>query len=116
MSDVTKDDVSRIVQDGIRDMANNVNRTREQIERIEQRTNDLDDSQREIRDLSQKVQNLYPQLEVLTRNPVDFERLRIDIEDVKQRTQNIERGVQQITAHLQAQHEDAQQERGFTRG
>jgi short-subunit dehydrogenase involved in D-alanine esterification of teichoic acids len=116
MSDITKDDVQRAVQDSMRDMASNINRMRDQVERIDQRTNDLDESQREIRDLSQKIQQIYPQLEVLVRNANELDNLRMGIEDVKLRTQNIERGMQQITAYLQAQHQTAQQEQGYSKG
>lgn len=115
MSDLTKDDVQRAVQDSTRDLTSNITRIRDQVEQMSQRTNDLDESQREIRDLSQKIQQIYPQLVELTRNPDDLERLRTDIEDIKVRTQNIERGVQQITAYLQAQHKIDQEESGFKR-
>ena len=113
MSEITKDDIHRAIQDSVRDIINSLNHIRDQVERIDRRTDDLDESQREIRDLSQKIQHLYPQLEVITRGAREPDQLRLEVEDIKLRTQNIERGVQQITAYLQAQHQTEQEERGY---
>lgn len=115
MSELTRDDINRAVQDSMRDLAANVGRIRDQVERINQRTGDLDESQREIRDLSQKIQHIYPELEKLARNANELDNLRLGLEDVKLRTQNIERGVGQITTYLQAQHKQEQEDSGFKR-
>jgi methyl-accepting chemotaxis protein len=86
MSDLTRDDINRAVQDNMRDLVNNVSRIKDQVERTDQQSSD---------------------------HNARVDRLRQDVEDIKLRTQNIERGVQQITAYLQAEHEREQEDAGF---
>lgn len=115
MADLSKDDVQAIIRDGIRDLKSDFSGMRDQIQRIDKRTDDLDESQHEIRELFVKFEHLYPKLDELVRLTDEIERITKDVEDVKLRTQNIERGVAAITQYLQAAQQTAQNDERFKR-
>lgn len=112
MTEVTRDDVQRAVQEGVREIRYNMLRVKESVQRIDQRTNDLDNSQQHITELKR----LQPVMEDFNRrSQLEFEHLRAISEDMKLRVQNIERGVQQITEYLQAQSQAVAEEKGYKR-
>jgi len=110
MAEVTRDDVQRAVQDGLRDVKDSMQRVLASVQRVDQRTDDLDASQREISEL----RRLAPIIEDLNRRTVqEFDRLRLNSEDMKGRIQNMEQGIQRITEYLQAQSKAAGEEKGY---
>jgi len=113
MADVSKDDVQAIVRDAVRDLKSEFSSMRDQVQRVDKRTDDLDESQHEIRELFVKIEHLYPKLEELVHLTDEIERVAKDVEDVKLRTQNIERGVAAITQYLQAAQQATRHEEGF---
>jgi len=122
MGELTRDDVGRAVHDALHDMNNEIARIRDAVIRVDHRTNDLNDSQREISALTRTMQQVIPSLDVLTRRAQqgssemqEHQRMRIDIDDVKQRVQNMERGVLQIVSYLQAWDKTAQEGQGSRR-
>ena len=105
----SRDDVQRAVQDGLRDIRNDLARIRDDVQKIEQRTNDLDDSQREIRQLADTIMQIRPELQNVIRQLAQnggagdqLERVVAAANDTMLRTQNVERGVLAITQYLQA--------------
>lgn len=106
----SRDDVQRAVQDGLRDIRNDLARIRDDVQKIEQRTNDLDDSQREIRQLADTIMQIRPELQNVIRQLAQnggagdqLERVVAAANDTMLRTQNVERGVLAITQYLQAE-------------
>jgi DNA repair exonuclease SbcCD ATPase subunit len=113
MGDISKDDVQSIIRDAMRDLKSEFSQMRDQIQRIDKRTDDLDQSQREINELFKKFEHLYPKLEEIVNLSDEIDTMRRDIEDTKMRTQNIEQGVSAITAFLQQAQKVQQHENGF---
>jgi len=101
MSDITKDDIRYAIQDMMGDFKNDFVRMREQVERIDKRTDETGRVQLEMRDVSRRLQDLSPRLESVFSSGA-FEQLQRDVDDVKTRTQNIERGISAITSYLQS--------------
>jgi predicted nuclease with TOPRIM domain len=102
MSDVSKDDVQAIVRDAVRDIKADFSQMRDQMQRVDKRTDDLDESQHEIRELFRKIEHLYPKLDELVNLTDEITIINRSIEDIRLRTQNIERGIVAITTYLQA--------------
>lgn len=105
----SRDDVQRAVQEGLRDIRNDLARIRDDVQKIEQRTNDLDDSQREIKQLADTIMQIRPELQDVIRQLAQnggagdqLERVVAAANDTMLRTQNVERGVLAITQYLQA--------------
>jgi DNA repair exonuclease SbcCD ATPase subunit len=113
VADATKDDVQNIVRDAVRDLKSEFSHMRDQIQRIDKRTDDLDESQREINELFKKFEHVYPRLDELVNLADEIDRMRRDVEDVRLRTQNIEQGVAAITVFLQQVQKEQRHENGF---
>lgn len=113
MADATRDDVQNIIRDAMREFKADFSQMRDQIQRVDKRTDDLDDSQREIRELSRKIERLYPRLEELVNLTDEITLVNRSVEDIRQRTQNIERGIVIITNYLQAAQKAGDDERRF---
>src|SRR3990167_3811315 len=101
MADITRDDVRQAVRDEMANVLNDIHYIREATARIDQRTNDLDETQNQVYALSQRLQNLLPQIQSIVHassavNPHD-------IQDTKLRVQNIEKGIAQIVQFLRTQ-------------
>ena len=123
MGELTRDDVGRAVRDALHDINNEMTRIRDAVTRVDQRTSDLDDSQREITALTQTMQQVIPTLDMLSRHAQEgsnetqeHQRMRTDVDDIKQRVQNMERGILQIVSYLQARDKIDQKEQGFRKG
>lgn len=111
MSDVSKDDVQAIVRDAARDIKADFSQMRDQMQRVDKRTDDLDESQHEIRELFRKIEHLYPKLDELVNLTDEINIINRSIEDVRLRTQNIERGIAAITTYLQARQQAQDEDR-----
>jgi len=115
MSDVSKDDVQAIVRDAVRDLKADFSQMRDQMQRVDKRTDDLDESQHEIRELFRKMEHLYPKLDELVNLTDEIAIINRSVEDVRLRTQNIERGIAAITGYLQAKQQAQDEDRMFKR-
>lgn len=96
MADLSRDDVSRAVRDGLNDIRNDVVRIRESVQRVDDRTNDLDRSQEEIK----RLVDLVPRLDNMTRND-KMDRIVSDLESVKATQASTAQYLQQIAKYLE---------------
>lgn len=97
MADLSRDDVTRAVRDGLNDFRNDLNRIKDSVQRVEDRTNDLDRSQEEIKRLA----DLIPRLETLTRDN-KIERIAADVEQLKSTQASSTQYLQQISKYLES--------------
>lgn len=97
MTDLSRDDVTRAVRDGLNDLRNDLNRIKDLTQRIDDRTNDLDRSQEEIKRLAELV----PRLETLTRDN-KIERISADVEQLKSTQAASTQYLQQISKYLES--------------
>lgn len=106
MSDLTRNDIRQAVRDELSSLINDVHTIRESSSRIDQRTNDLDNSQHQINNMAAELRATAQDIQTLKQvNPRD-------IQDIKLRVQNIEKGIAQIVQYLQAtEHERSQDAR-----
>lgn len=108
MAELTRDDVRQAVRDELSNTLNDIRTIRDMAQRVDQRTNDLDESQREIRDMYQRFQVILPKLESITN-----EQQPHDIQDIKLRVQNIEKGIASIVQYLQQQSSQRDADAGY---
>ena len=104
MADISRDDVSRAVRDGLNDLKNDLNNIRDSANRIDQRTNDLDRSQEEIK----RVADLVPRLENMM-NGDKLDRVVNEIAVLKSQLGDTTQYLQQIAKYLEALNQRAQQ-------
>lgn len=101
MSDLTKDDVRYVIQDAMHELKSDFSEMKDQVRRIDKRTDDLDASQDEVRELSKRIDHIYPKLEELIMAD-ELIHMRQELREVSLRVQNMERGIGAITEYLQA--------------
>lgn len=94
MADITRDDVRQAVRDELSNVLHSIQDT---VERLDQRTNNFDEVQRDIRDIHQRLSAVLPGLENQARYS---ETNTSSINDIKLRVQNIERGMAQLVQYL----------------
>lgn len=97
MADLSKDDLSRAVRDGLNDIKNDLSRIRDAVARVDERTNDLDRSQDEIR----RVVDLVPRLETLTRSDKE-DKILAEIAALKSAQAASVQYIQQVAKYLEA--------------
>lgn len=84
MADLNRGDVQQAVQDGLRDVRNDVSRMRDAVQRIDQRTEDLDRSQEEIKQLSRQMNDVHHDADKIDRVVVDMNELRTQLQATNQ--------------------------------
>ncbi len=84
MADLNRGDVQQAVQDGLRDVRNEVARIRESVQRVDQRTEDLDRSQDEIKQLSRQMNDVHHDADKIDRVMVDINDLRAQLQATNQ--------------------------------
>ncbi len=97
MADISRDDITRAVRDGLNDIKNDINRIRDAAQRVDDRTNDLDKSQEEIK----RLVDLVPRLEMLTKDN-KLDRLANDIEQIKSLQTSTAQYLQQVSKYLES--------------
>ena len=105
MADLSRDDVTRAVRDGLNDLKNDLNTIRDSVNRIDQRTNDLDRSQEEIK----RIADLVPRLENMT-NGDKLDRTVNEVTALKSQIGDMTQYLQQIAKYLEALNQRAQQD------
>ena len=76
MAEISKGDVQQAVQDGLRDVRNDVSRIKDAVGRIDQRTDDLDRSQEEIKQLTRVMDDVHHDADKIDRVLVEINTLR----------------------------------------
>jgi ABC-type transporter Mla subunit MlaD len=101
----TKDDVQRAVKDALGDVRNDVSRIKDAVQRVDQRTEDLDRSQDEIKRLVQ----LEPHIVALSRMMEEvhddadkIDRVVIEIANLKSQLATTTQYLQQVAGYLKA--------------
>lgn len=120
MSQLTKADVSQAVRNELSNFQNDMRAMRDAIQRIDQRTNDLDDTQREVKDLYRHLHHVVSQLETVLQQvragDTNASVRTQNTHDTKLRVQNIERGIAEIVQYMHAQEQKASGRDGHTSG
>ena len=117
MSNLTKADISQIVRNALSSFQSEISTIRDAVQRVDQRTNDLDDTQREVKELYQHLQQLAARLERVAQQvqagdahaPMRTQ----NTQDTKLRVQNIERGIAEIVQYMHANHHKEQSGEGY---
>lgn len=107
MSDLSRNDVRQAVREELSSLLNEVRTIRDASTRIDQRTNDLDNSQQQISYMAAEMKAAFQDLQTVGQiNPRD-------IQDIKLRVQNIEKGIAQIVQYLQSTERERSQDSGY---
>lgn len=95
MADITRNDVQQAVQDGLRDIRNDVSRIKDAVGRVDQRTDDLDRSQEEIKQLSRKMEDVHHDADKI-------DKVIVDINDLRSQLQVTNQYLKQVAEYLAA--------------
>lgn len=115
----TRDDVQRAVRDGLNDIKNDVSRIRDAVQRVDQRTDDLDRSQEEIKRLVQlepHIMNLSRKMDEVHSDADKIDKVIVEIGDLKSQLASTTQYLQQVAGYLQAFDRRARQENGDDEG
>lgn len=105
MADLSQSDVQRAVRDELSEIKKEIYRIRDDVQKIEQRTNDLDRSQEEIKRLFEFM----PKLETLSRQMVEvhddadkIDRVISHVDELRAPLLHTSQYLQQVAAYLNA--------------
>lgn len=94
MADITREDVRQAVRDELSNVLHSIQDT---VERLDQRTHNFDELQRNMQDIHQRLSAVLPELE----NQARYSNTNAaSINDIKLRVQNIEQGMAQLVQYL----------------
>lgn len=102
MADISKDDVKRAVQDSLGDIRNDIKRMHSDVEKIERRTEDLDESQQEIKRLIDKLEQVSRQVEEVYHDADKIDRVIVEMSELRGQLQNSNQYLQQVSGYLGA--------------
>jgi methyl-accepting chemotaxis protein len=102
MGDISKSDVQAAVRDGLNDIKIDIKRIRDDVQKIEQRTNDLDQSQEDIKRLVQQLETVARQMTEVYHDADKIDRVVIEIGDLKNQLVSSVHYLQQISQYLGA--------------
>lgn len=105
MAEITKVDIQRAVQEAMRDIRSDVHTIKSDVAKVEQRTNDLDQSQVEIRrlvELAPKLDLLTKQMQGVASDVNRMDGLMDEIRQLKNQLQMTSDYLKQVAAYLQA--------------
>lgn len=115
----TRDDVQRAVRDGLNDIKNDVSRIRDAVQRVDQRTDDLDRSQEEIKRLVQlepHIMNLSRKMDEVHSDADKIDKVIVEIGDLKSQLASTTQYLQQVAGYLQVLDQRARHENGDNEG
>lgn len=95
MSDISRDDIQRAIREELRDLIRNV-------EQIERRTDDLDQTQEEIRRLAPQLERVARQMEETHQDVEKIDRLAIDMQELKSQLMATQQYLRQVAQYLEA--------------
>lgn len=116
MAELNKFDVQQAVKDGLRDVTNSLATIKDNVARIEVRTNDLDQSQAEIKQIVRLAPQLEESIHKLRDIHSDAEKINQVINDVatlKALLQSNIQYLQQVSEYLAAMDARAREDEGF---
>lgn len=111
----TRDEVQRAVKDGLSDIRNDVSRIKDAVQRVDQRTDDLDRSQEEIKRLVQlepHIMGLSRKMDEVHSDADKIDRVIVEIGNLKSQLATTTQYLQQVAGYLQALDQRARQENG----
>lgn len=100
MADLSRDDVQRAVREGLNDVKQDIQRIRDDVQKIEQRTNDLDRTQDEIQRLIPRFETLSRQMEEVHDDANKIDRVIVEINNIKSQLQGSVTYLQQVSEYL----------------
>ena len=111
----TRDDVQRAVKDGLGDLRNDVSRIKDAVQRVDQRTDDLDRSQEEIKRLVQlepHIMGLSRKMDEVHSDADKIDRVIVEIDNLKSQLATTTQYLQQVAGYLQALDQRSRRENG----
>lgn len=105
MAELTKQDLQYAIQDALRDIKNDIRNIKENTVKVEQRTNDLDQSQVEIRrlvELAPKFEGLGRELKEISMDVNNLDGLMGEVQTLKSQLQMTTEYLRQVAGYLQA--------------
>lgn len=115
----TRDEVQRAVKDGLSDIRNDVSRIKDAVQRVDQRTDDLDRSQEEIKRLVQlepHIMGLSRKMDEVHSDADKIDRVIVEIGNLKSQLATTTQYLQQVAGYLQALDQRARHESGDDEG
>ena len=102
MADLSKDDVKYAVRDALGDARDDIKRLHSDVQKIEQRTNDLDESQAEIKRLVERLDRVSQQVEEVYHDADKIDRVMVEMTELRTQLQNSNQYLQQVSGYLGA--------------